>query len=863
VYKAIVKSTGSFVAVKQIEIDGLSKDQISGIKGEIETMKDLSHPNILCYLGTQQSPSRVFIFLEYADRGSLRQFYANRGPLTESQISFCLQGIVAGLNYLHENGIAHRDIKCANCLLGSEGVVKLADFGASKRFESDSIVSGLKGTPHWMAPEVIKGTQMTTGWMKADVWSLGCTVVEMFTAKVPYAEYENPMTAMYKIASGEIPALKPSSLQPNAASDEMISFIHTCCAVEPATRPSADALLTHDLLRREIGSLGDLFADLALPIIPPDNTSGTNENDIDANSRQSPMMTQFEKESHKIARRSLDGAAQLQAPIQAAHPHAQVHQRARSDSRSSVLSADDDDTTIANAAETSYLEDDFCSYGLDEISKSRSRGESLGYAGGAGIGVGIGIGEDANDETSPMGAEGPKEREPRIQARLSALSVPRAASTSRSSSRSRGQSRGGMVICTSSTGINTPGGNQDATAGSDLDDVATPSVFRDNGRSASMQMQMHLVPALGEQVSGITLSEDSKVIASTGNTSLSRKWSATAFPEKLLETMKQGSENPTTAHSVEHSPIEEEFEMVNDIHSPGGDEDMAEILEIPTSVSPPPEEQSGTKKTYVAPLVPSFEDASEVYKSMLLKYSPRASRDPSAAPEPSERAQSLRASIDAPTRATHTAGAGEEDETTPYGDDEFEGAEDEEARRPSSTADDSTAMLVSPVAEKPVAEKPVDVAAVAQETSSAKSADLVSSPSARSSKLSTQNSSAAQSPSNRATSSSKEKAKEVSPLVKKKLVAPVAQGGAQTIPSEAALLNEVQSSMRSLQSKPKPRDLGPLDAERLRAVVSAVVYSLLLFLLNFISYLPFPNRILCGNKRLPFVPWCPQQTRHL
>ena len=88
------------------------------------------------------------------------------------------------------------------------GVIKLGDFGASKRFESDSVVSGLKGTPHWMAPEVIKGTQMTTGWMKADVWSIGCTVVEMLTGKLPYAEYENPMTAMYHIANGQKPPLK-------------------------------------------------------------------------------------------------------------------------------------------------------------------------------------------------------------------------------------------------------------------------------------------------------------------------------------------------------------------------------------------------------------------------------------------------------------------------------------------------------------------------------------------------------------------------------------------------------------------------------------------------------------------------------
>ena len=99
--------------------------------------------------------NKVFILLEFAEFGSLRQYYQKNGNLSENQTTFCLTQILSGLSYLHSKGIAHRDIKCANCLLSSENVVKLADFGASKKFESASIVSGLKGTPHWMAPEVL------------------------------------------------------------------------------------------------------------------------------------------------------------------------------------------------------------------------------------------------------------------------------------------------------------------------------------------------------------------------------------------------------------------------------------------------------------------------------------------------------------------------------------------------------------------------------------------------------------------------------------------------------------------------------------------------------------------------------------
>ena len=188
VYKAALKSDPTrFIAVKQIETDGFFAEQLSNIKLEIDTIRDLNHPNIISYLGTEQSENKIYILLEYADRGSLRQYYQRKGALRESQAASCIAQILAGLDYLHKKGIAHRDIKCANCLLTASRECKLADFGASKNFLHDSIISGLKGkdydesfwadsdfiivlepnfftaipnyyyflgTPNWMSPEV-------------------------------------------------------------------------------------------------------------------------------------------------------------------------------------------------------------------------------------------------------------------------------------------------------------------------------------------------------------------------------------------------------------------------------------------------------------------------------------------------------------------------------------------------------------------------------------------------------------------------------------------------------------------------------------------------------------------------------------
>lgn len=91
--------------------------------------------------------------------------------------------------------------------------------------------------------QVIKGTQMTTEWLKADVWSLGCTVVEMVSGNLPFSYYDNPMTAMYHIACGEAPSFRNLPV-----SDSLKAFVIACCAAEPTARPTAQELMRYDFV---------------------------------------------------------------------------------------------------------------------------------------------------------------------------------------------------------------------------------------------------------------------------------------------------------------------------------------------------------------------------------------------------------------------------------------------------------------------------------------------------------------------------------------------------------------------------------------------------------------------------------------
>lgn len=145
VYEASIQHNNEIIAAKEIHIDGLTKDQVLAIEAEVNTIKSLEHKHIVNYLGTQLRDHYFYIFLEHADRGSLRQYYRKHGKFLEPQVACCTKQLLLGLIYLHGNNIAHRDIKGANVLLTNAGVLKLADFGASKRYDTASIVSGLKG----------------------------------------------------------------------------------------------------------------------------------------------------------------------------------------------------------------------------------------------------------------------------------------------------------------------------------------------------------------------------------------------------------------------------------------------------------------------------------------------------------------------------------------------------------------------------------------------------------------------------------------------------------------------------------------------------------------------------------------------
>jgi len=246
VHQALSCATGRIFAVKETVFDDTESDSKlrKTLAEELDICKSLRHPNIVSYLGHDYLGSKLFIYLEYVPGGSMSSILKEFGPLDKNPLRIATRGLLEGLNYLHTRPtpVVHRDIKGANVLVDLHFQVKLADFGCSKRSTDTKSLTTVGSVP-WMAPEVINHKEGHG--RKADIWSLGCTVIEMATAEKPWGDgaFDNVLYGLKHIGMSNATPPVPETLDV-----DLRGFLGFLIKRDPDARPCADEALQHDFL---------------------------------------------------------------------------------------------------------------------------------------------------------------------------------------------------------------------------------------------------------------------------------------------------------------------------------------------------------------------------------------------------------------------------------------------------------------------------------------------------------------------------------------------------------------------------------------------------------------------------------------
>ncbi|XP_073147500.1 serine/threonine/tyrosine-protein kinase HT1 [Henckelia pumila] len=239
IYRGIYKQRA--VAVKMVRIP-THKEETRALleqqfKSEVALLSRLYHHNIVQFVAACKKPPVYCIITEYMSQGTLRMYLNKKEPYslsTETILRLALD-ISRGMEYLHSQGVIHRDLKSNNLLLNDEMRVKVADFGTSCLETQSKETKGNMGTYRWMAPEMIKEKPYTR---KVDVYSFGIVLWELTTALLPF-QGMTPVQAAFAVADKDERPPLPASCQPALA-----HLIKRCWAANPSKRPDFSEIVS-------------------------------------------------------------------------------------------------------------------------------------------------------------------------------------------------------------------------------------------------------------------------------------------------------------------------------------------------------------------------------------------------------------------------------------------------------------------------------------------------------------------------------------------------------------------------------------------------------------------------------------------
>ncbi|KAG5535151.1 hypothetical protein RHGRI_023059 [Rhododendron griersonianum] len=272
--------TGHKVAIKILNRRKIKNmDMEEKVRREIKILRLFMHPHIIRLYEVIETPTDIYVVMEYVKSGELFDYIVEKGRLQEEEARKFFQQIISGVEYCHRNMVVHRDLKPENLLLDSKGNVKIADFGLSNIMRDGHFLKTSCGSPNYAAPEVISG-KLYAG-PEVDVWSCGVILYALLCGTLPFDDENIPnLFKKIKIVVATVPsnplfiALQggiytlPSHLSPGAR-----DLIPRMLVVDPMKR------MTIPEIRQHVWFQAHLPRYLAVP--PPDTMQQAKKIDED------------------------------------------------------------------------------------------------------------------------------------------------------------------------------------------------------------------------------------------------------------------------------------------------------------------------------------------------------------------------------------------------------------------------------------------------------------------------------------------------------------------------------------------------------------------------------------------------------